>query len=111
MKLVTIIPFLKTLQTETLSYFSGKDVALGDIVTAPVRNKDVDGIVIDAQDVSMQKGDIKDADFNLKKIKDVKGSSIFLKSFLDTAEYIKDYFFASIGQIFNTLFPVVVFSN
>lgn len=111
MKLVTIIPFLKTLQTETLSYFSGKEVALGDIVTAPVRNKDVDGIVIDAQNVSMQKGDIKDADFNLKKIKNVKGSSIFLKSFLESCEYIKDYFVASTGQILNTLVPAVLFLN
>ncbi len=111
MKLVTIIPFLKTLQIETLTYFSGKDVMLGDIVSAPVRNKDVEGIVIDIEDVSLQKGDIKDADFNFKKITKVKGSSIFLKSFLESCAYTKDYFVASTGQILNTLIPAVLFTN
>ncbi|MDQ5883144.1 MAG: PriA 3primeBD protein [Patescibacteria group bacterium] len=111
MKLVTIIPFLKTLQIETLTYFSGKEVTLGDIVSAPVRNKEVDGIVINVEDVSGQKGDIKDADFNFKKITKVKGASIFLKSFLESSEYIKDYFVASTGQILNTLIPAILFAN
>jgi primosomal protein N' len=111
MKLVTIIPFLKTLQIETLTYFSGKEVALGDIVSAPIRNKEVDGIVINVEDVSGQKGDIKEADFNLKKITKVKGASIFLKSFLESCEYIKDYFVASTGQILNTLIPAILFAN
>ncbi|MEZ4103385.1 MAG: hypothetical protein R3B55_02425 [Candidatus Paceibacterota bacterium] len=111
MKIVTIIPFLKTLQLETLTYFSGKDVCIGDIVSAPIRKKDVDGIVINVEDASLQKGDIKDADFNFKKIKSVKGSSIFFKSFLDSCEYIKDYFVASTGQILNTLIPAILFAN
>ena len=76
MKLVTVIPFLKRLQKETLTYFSGKEVAIGDIVIIPVRNKDVEGLVINTEDVSLQKGDVKDASFNLKKIKEVKGKSL-----------------------------------
>lgn len=111
MKLVTIIPFLKTLKKETLTYFSGKDVCLGDIVVAPVRKKDVEGLVINIEDISAQKGDIKEAHFNLKKIKDVKGHSFFKKSFLDTCTNVKDYFVASTGQILNTLIPTIVFEN
>ncbi|MEZ4114466.1 MAG: hypothetical protein R3B65_03475 [Candidatus Paceibacterota bacterium] len=66
MKIVTIIPFLKTLQLETLTYFSGKDVCIGDIVSAPIRKKDVDGIVINVEDASLQKGDIKERILILK---------------------------------------------
>ncbi len=111
MKIVTIIPFLKTLQLETLTYFSGKDVSVGDIVSAPIRSKELEGIVINVEDASLQKGDIKDADFNFKKITNVKGSSIFLKSFLDSCEFVKDYFVASTGQVLNTLVPAILFAN
>ncbi len=111
MKLVTIIPFLKSLKVENLTYFSSKDVLVGDIVTAPVRKKEVKGVVINVEEVKNQKGDIKSADFNFRKISKINGSSIFLKSFIDSAEMIKGYFVASTGQMLNTLAPAILFSN
>lgn len=111
MKLVTIVPFLKSLQKETLTYFSAKDVQIGDIVIAPVRKKDVKGLVIDVSSVGTQKGDIKEADFNLKKIKEVLGQSIILPSFLKSAEEIKDYFVCSTGGVLNTFLPKTIFEN
>lgn len=111
MKLVTIIPFLKTLQKETLTYYSAKDIKVGDVVKAPVRKKEVSGLVVNVENLSEQKGDIKEADFNLRKITEVLGESIFLPSFLKTTEDVKDYFVASTGQILNTLLPKILFEN
>lgn len=111
MKLVTVIPFIKTLQKETLTYFSGKEVKIGDIVVVPVRNKDVEGLVINTEDVSVQKGDVKDASFNLRKIKEVKGSSFFKNTFINSCQEVRSYFVASTGQILDTLIPAIVFEN
>ena len=111
MKLVTVIPFLKSLQKETLTYFSGKEVAIGDIVIIPVRNKDVEGLVINTEDVSLQKGDVKDASFNLKKIKEVKGKSFFKNTFIDSCQEVRSYFVSSTGQMLDTLIPAIVFEN
>ncbi len=108
MKLVTIIPFLKTLTTETLTYFSGKEVSIGDIVVAPLRNKHIEGMITNVEEVSTQKGDVKDAEFHLKKIKEVRGTSVFLPSFITSCELIKDYFVANTGQLLNTLIPNVL---
>lgn len=111
MKIVTIVPFVKALNAEKLTYFSGKEISVGDIVTAPLRNKEIEGMVLQVEDISAQKGDIKEADFNLKKIIKIKGSSIFLPSFLKSCDLVKDYFVASTGQVLNTLVPSLLFTN
>ena len=81
MYIVTVIPIQKGFQRENLTYFSPEDVPLGNIVSVPIRSKTVDAIVINVENARDLKFDLKKADFQLKKIINIKGSSPFLKFF------------------------------
>jgi len=111
MKLITVIPFLKSLQKETLTYFSAKKISVGDIVDISVRNKAVEGLVVNVENIDYKKNDIKKSLIKFKKIEGIKGKSVFLNSFLKTSQNIKDYFVASAGQILNNFVPNIFFSN
>lgn len=111
MKIVTVTPFIKTLNKESLTYFSAKDVKIGDIVTVPVRNKEVKALVVDEEDASNKKIDIKKADFNFKKIKNIIGNASFSQDFLETVKETSDYFVCGSGQILNNILPNIFFEN
>ena len=91
MKILTVIPFEKASFREDLTYFSAKDVAPGSIVKVTLRSKTLLGVVLSEEDASGAKGALKELDFNLKKILEVKENSVFrseyMKAILDTSEY------------------------
>jgi len=77
MKIVTVIPFKKGIFNENLTYFSAKDIANGSIVSISVRNKKTLGLAVFSEDMTEVKSGIKKMPFNLKKILEIKGQSIF----------------------------------
>lgn len=107
MYILTVIPIQKGLQKEHLSYFSGTPVGLGMIVTIPVRLKEIDAIVIACEDARALKSDIKNADFQLKKIVGIRGSSPFNNAFFSACERMKDYTASSTGALIKLLLPTV----
>lgn len=111
MYIVTVIPIQKGFQKENLTYFSPTIVPLGSIVTIPIRSKTVDSIVINIEDARDMKFDLKKADFQLKKIVDVKGHSPFSNSFFVACEKMKDYTVSSTGVIIKSLLPNVFLDN
>lgn len=111
MNLVSVIPFLKSLSTEALTYFSAKKISVGDIVTITVRKKSVQGLVVGVEHVSTQKGDVKDATFQFRKLESVRGPSFFKKSFLSTLETLKDYYITETGALINSLTPKILFEH
>ncbi len=108
MKIVTVIPLRKGPLKEDLTYFSAKDVIPGNIVTIPLRNKEILGLAIGVENVSDSKIDIKDMDFNLRKILDVKENSFFLKEYLDTAKDMAKYFAATKNNVITSLIPAIL---
>lgn len=108
MKIVTVIPLKKGLPKEDLTYFSGKVTPTGSIVTIPIRNKNTLGLVVGSEDVSEAKGDIKNMDFNLKKIIDIKETSFFLKEYLDATIEISKYFIGSKNNVITSLIPALL---
>ena len=42
MRIVTVIPFSRNIHKDSLTYFTAKDIAVGAIVSVPVRKKLVD---------------------------------------------------------------------
>ena len=98
MKIVTVIPFRKGLWKENLTYFSIKDIPNGSIVTISLRNKNMLGLVVFTEDVTDAKRNIKDMDFNLKKILSIKEGSIFKSEFLAIV-YLLLFFIGDITYI------------
>lgn len=105
MKIVTVVPLKKGLWKEDLTYFSAQDIPNGSIVTVPLRNKKVLGLVIDSEDVGQAKSNIKGMSFNLKKVSEVKEYSIFRKEYIETGLEIAKYFVASKNSTIVSLIP------
>ena len=111
MYIVTVIPIQKGFQRENLTYFSPVEIPLGSIVSVPLRSKSIDGIVIDIENARDQKYDLKKADFQLKKVINVKGPSPFSSDFFNACEKMKDYTISNTGAIIKSLMPSIFLEN
>lgn len=92
MKIVTIIPLQKGIFKTDLTYFTAKDIKNGSIVSVPIRNKKILGLVVSTQEVTDIKSKIKNMSFKLKKITEVKEHSIFRNEFIQTTLLLSSYF-------------------
>ena len=108
MKIVTVIPLKKGVFKENLTYFTTKDIENGSIVTVSIRNKKILGLVVSVENVNELKSDIKNFDFNLKKIIDVKEKSIFLKEFIESVFLIGKYFVSKNNYSMISLIPTII---
>ncbi|KKR79876.1 MAG: primosomal protein N'' [Candidatus Nomurabacteria bacterium GW2011_GWA2_40_9] len=108
MKIVTVIPFRKGLWKENLTYFSIKDIPNGSIVTISLRNKNMLGLVVFTEDVTDAKRNIKDMDFNLKKILSIKEGSIFKSEFLESVFLCSKYFVQNNSDGVTSLIPNIL---
>jgi primosomal protein N' (replication factor Y) len=111
MKIVTVIPLKKGIWKENLTYFTSKDIPNGSIVVIPFRNKKILGLVIFGEDVAISKSNIKDMSFNLKKIIEVKETSIFSKEYLDAIIASSKYFAESKNNAITALLPAPLREN
>lgn len=111
MYLTTVIPLKKGLQKESLSYFSLKNIALGSMVTVQIRKSIVPAIVIRIDNISDFKSDLKSANFELKKVVEVKGPSPFNDKFFLACEKIAKYSVSNTGVIIKNLLPKIFLEN
>ncbi len=111
MYIATVIPIQKGFQKENLTYFSPENIPLGSIVSIPIRSKTVLAIVINIDNARDLKFDLKKADFQLKKIIGIKGTSPFLPAFFESCEKMKDYTVSNTGTIIKALLPSVFLEN
>ncbi len=107
MYIATVIPLTKGFQREELTYFTGKEISIGSIVHIPLRKKIVDGIVINIEDASDIKSEVKGADFELRKIESVVGPAPFAQTFFTTCEKMKDYSLGTTGNVVNAMLPAL----
>jgi len=111
MYIATVIPLVKGSQKEYLSYFSAIDIPVGSIVAVPIRSRIIDAIVINTEEARNIKSDIKNADYQLKKIIKVKGESPFNKSFFIACQKMKNYTVSNTGTIIKNLLPSAFLEN
>jgi len=109
MFVITVLPIARGILKENLTYFSKEAIALSSIVSVPLRKKTISGIVLDCQNATSLRSELKNLSYPLKKIKvDSKGSFIapyFLKAVKDTAKY----FASTEGAVINSMVPKVLF--
>jgi len=92
MKIVTVIPLEKGVFKTDLTYFTAKEIKNGSIVSIPIRNKKILGLIVSCQDVTNAKSGIKDMSFKLKKIIEIKKHSIFRNELIESALELSSYF-------------------
>lgn len=111
MYIIEVIPISRGIGSDSLSYFTSKEVSLGAIVNVPLRNKSINGIVISIRSAKDMKTEIKTASFSLKKIEKIKSIEFFNKAFMEMVKEVADYYATSVGSIINILVPKYILDN
>ena len=105
MKILTVIPLERGLPKSDLTYFTEKNIEKGSIVEVPIRSRKILSLVVGSTDLQIAKADIKELDFNLRKINESKGLSIFRKEFIEAALDISHYFGTKENVCISALIP------
>ncbi|MEK7471298.1 MAG: hypothetical protein AAB623_01455 [Patescibacteria group bacterium] len=105
MKIISVIPLKKCILKGDLTYFTSLNIAVGNIVSVPIRNKETLALVTSSEELKGEKSNVKNMDFNLKKVTKDKGSSFFLKEFLDTIFDTSKYFAQNKNSAIASLIP------
>jgi primosomal protein N' (replication factor Y) len=91
MKIITVIPLKKGLVRSDLTYFTGLNVSLGNVVSVPIRSKLTLALVTSAVELKDAKSSVRGMNFNLRKVAENKGESVFqtqvLEAIFDTGKY------------------------
>jgi primosomal protein N' len=111
MYIVEVTPFSKSIRNDSYSYFSSKPIKTGCIVTVPLRNRNVKGLVIDCRNGKNLKSELRSQDFAIKKIKGVSKDIFLRPEFIEAVEVTAEYFATSIGAIIESVVPKVVFEE
>lgn len=111
MKILEVSPITNKVAKEALTYYSSKEVNVGDIVSVPLRNKFYKAIVLNVTDIKNEKLNIRKANFIFKKIKSIEGKSPFYDSFFETITKTKDFFIGNSGQMINFFIPNFFLEN
>jgi primosomal protein N' len=111
MNTLQVVPFKKGFRTESLTYFTTKDVSIGNIVTFEIKSKTYQGFVIDVQSAEETKSDIKQSTFSLKKIKSVYKETIFNTAIVKTLKEAQEFYATSIGSISTSIVPQFVLKD
>lgn len=105
MYVLTVIPLRKTNFAEELTYFSVQNMAIGSLVKVTLRSKEILALVTDSTPVSEAKSEIKNMNFNLKKVVEYKDKSIFREELISAMLDTSRYYVASKNQILSYLIP------
>jgi len=111
MYIVTVIPIQKGFQKENLTYFSANNIPLGSIVLIPLRKRNVSAFVVGVENAIKLKSELKEKNYQLRKIIKVKGPSPFTETFFTACERIKDYTVSTTGAVIQSLIPKIFLEN
>lgn len=107
MKIISVIPLRKGILKGDLTYFSSLDIQAGDIVYVPLRNKKTLALVTRSDELRDAKSGVKGMNFNLRKVSENKGKSIFRKEYLETIFETSMYFVQNYNNAFSSLIPKI----
>jgi primosomal protein N' (replication factor Y) len=105
MKIISVIPFKKGILKDDLTYFTNLDISIGNIVSVPIRKKTTLALVTSSEELKEAKSNIKRMDFNLRKVIENKGNSIFQKEFLEAIFDTSKYFAQNKNNAITSLIP------
>ncbi len=108
MKIVSVIPISKGIWRDSLSYFTTKEPSLGSLVSVPIKNKMINGLVVAIKEAKDLKTQIKKTDFGWRKINRVKKDGYFSPEFIKAVNLTADYYAVFPGQVIKSLIPQII---
>ncbi len=103
--IVEVIPVVRGITKQALSYFTTDVFEVGSFVKVPVRSGEVLGIVSSIRDARESKSSIKTASFVLKKLSRIDGVTGLSPAFIKSSEKAALYYGATIGSVLGALLP------
>ncbi|MEK7642208.1 MAG: hypothetical protein AAB392_00210 [Patescibacteria group bacterium] len=111
MYIVECLPLLKSLNIESLSYFSLQHFEPGSLIKVPVRGKLKFALVLESKHAEEKKAEIRSANFMLRKIDSSWSNKFLTKEFLKATEKTAKYFATSSGSLLGHLLPKLILEN
>ncbi len=111
MQIVTVIPLQKVVFGEELTYFTALPIAINDIVSVSIRKRNMLALVIDVAPVLDSKILLKNADFNIRKINEIKGQAFINKDFIKAARDLAQYSLLGTNFVLSYLLPESIKEN
>src|SRR3954469_23512776 len=99
MQVVEVVPIVRGITKETLTYFAKDYFEPGSFVLIPVRNSTQLGIVISSKDARLSRSEIRQRSFPLKKLARVNHSGRLSKGFIQAAKHTADFYACSLGSM------------
>ncbi len=108
MYVITVIPLKKGIGIDALSYFGSEAYREGTIVSIPIRNTNVLGLVTSTKEVSTAKTALRAATFSLRKLPVQTQVGILGDAYIKTATTLSEQYASSLGTIlYNLLAPEI----
>jgi len=111
MNIVSVIPIKRGITKEELTYYSTEIVRAGDIVSVPMRKKNIPALVTSVSEVRTKKASIKSAGFSVRKITRVHAQAPFSQAFMNAIKTATTYFACSTGAILNSVIPKAILTK
>ena len=86
MRILTVIPISRGISKDTLTYFSKKDVTVGSIVSIPLRQKMVFGLVSESKPAGEMKSELKSLSYSIKKTASIEEGIVKAQDILDSGK-------------------------
>lgn len=108
MQIITVAPIVRGALQGALTYFSKDPIAVGSVVIAPVRTREVPAIVLECREASEEKSALKSSDYTIRKITKTKPRKVWLPEFLRAAEETANFSAQKLGETILALTPKAV---
>jgi primosomal protein N' (replication factor Y) len=102
---VSVIPIVRGLPKDTLSYFSSLDIHEGDLVVVMIGNREVTALVVEVRPIETSKLSLKKERFQMKKVIRLLGPSPFAHAVFATAKRASTHFLTSMSTMLGLLLP------
>ncbi|MEN9613880.1 MAG: Primosomal protein [Candidatus Parcubacteria bacterium] len=111
MKVIRVIPIAKGIGRETLSYFTGADVTVGNIVKVPLRNRIISGLIVAVENAEDLKANLKTLDYEIRRVEKVHAEAGLPESFITTCAKIAEISYTTTGSILSAMTPNFLFDG
>jgi primosomal protein N' len=105
MYVIEVIPLSKSGRVDTLTYYSGTPYETGTLISMPVRNQTIRGLVVAHRPVSAAKTAVRAATFSLKKLPEQTTATQIPPILVETARALSATVPATVGTILYALLP------
>jgi primosomal protein N' (replication factor Y) len=111
MHILEVIPIARSVGKEALSYFSTTPAVPGSLVTIPLRNREVEALVIAVKDVREMRAELRGADYTMRKARNIRPASFLPTGFVAALGEAGHYYAATTGALLHTFLPSAVLTE